>query len=259
MLKSQVFQYYTEKLWEKIKTTFMSKNDALNGVVLDYKWKLIKSSINDVSIFLPDLTDIDEIYIEMSSPDSIILHQATIKKDGLIPVGTNATSKEILLDGVFDYQTYVTYDVATNKITPSVFEGVTIDSTTSITTSVYVKEHVNSNITVPAGSIAYDNTTSELVSEDVQGAIDELDGNVDTLSTKVDTLENAEITLSSTLTAGQTTLTFSDARITDNSILDSVYTSKFGVGVSSAVISEGSLVVTFPTQEEDIVVKVVIR
>ena len=182
MLKSQVFQYYTEKLWEKIKTTFMSKNDAINGVILDYKWKLVKSSINDVSIFLPSLDDIDEIYIEMSSPDSVILHQVTVKKDGLIPVGSNATSKEILLDGVFDYQTYVTYDVATNKITPSVFEGVTIDSTTSITTSVYVKEHIESDITVPAGSIAYDNITSGMVSKDVQGAIDELKSDVSNIT-----------------------------------------------------------------------------
>ena len=182
MLKSQVFQYYTEKLWEKIKTTFMSKNDSINGVILDYKWKLVKSSINDVSIFLPSLDDIDEIYIEMSSPDSVILHQVTVKKDGLIPVGSNATSKEILLDGVFDYQTYVTYDVATNKITPSVFEGVTIDSTTSITTSVYVKEHIESDITVPAGSIAYDNVTSGMVSEDVQGAIDELKSDVSNIT-----------------------------------------------------------------------------
>ena len=259
MLKSQVFQYYTEKLWEKIKSTFMSKNDAINGVILDYKWKLVKSSINDVSIFLPSLDDIDEIYIEMSSPDSVILHQVTVKKDGLIPVGNNATSKEILLDGVFDYQTYVTYDVATNKITPSVFEGVTIDGTTSITTSVYVKEHIESDITVPAGSIAYDNTTSGMSATNVQGAIDELDGSVDTLSTKITTLENADITLSSTLTAGQTTLTFTDDRITDNSILASVYTSKYGVGVSSANISEGSLVLEFSTQDEDIVVKVVIR
>lgn len=182
MLKSQVFQYYTEKLWEKIKTTFMSKNDAINGVILDYKWKLVKSSINDVSIFLPSLDDIDEIYIEMSSPDSVILHQVTVKKDGLIPVGSNATSKEILLDGVFDYQTYVTYDVATNKITPSVFEGVTIDNTTSITTSVYVKEHIQSDITVPAGSIAYDNTESGMVSDDVQGAIDELKSDVSNIT-----------------------------------------------------------------------------
>ena len=246
MLKAQVFQYYTEKLWEKIKTTFMSKNDAINGVILDYKWKLVKSSINDVSIFLPSLDDIDEIYIEMSSPDSVILHQVTVKKDGLIPVGSNATSKEILLDGVFDYQTYVTYDVATNKITPSVFEGVTIDSTTSITTSVYIKEHIESDITVPAGSIAYDNITSGMVSEDVQGAIDELKS------------ENG-FSLTSTLTAGQTSLTFTDARITENSILSAVYTSIFGVSVSSANIVTGSLTLTFPQQEEDVTIKVVIK
>ena len=281
MLKSQVFQYYTEKLWEKIKTTFMSKNDAINGVILDYKWKLVKSSINDVSIFLPSLDDIDEIYIEMSSPDSVILHQVTVKKDGLIPVGSNATSKEILLDGVFDYQTYVTYDVATNKITPSVFEGVTIDSTTSITTSVYVKEHIESDITVPAGSIAYDNVTSGMVSDDVQGAIDELKSDVSniTLDAEHTSYDNSvsglsatnvqgaidEIksengfSLTSTLTAGQTSLTFTDARITENSILSAVYTSIFGVSVKTAEVTNGSLTLTFPQQEEDVTIKVVIN
>ena len=280
MLKSQVFQYYTEKLWEKIKTTFMSKNDAINGVILDYKWKLVKSSINDVSIFLPSLDEIDEIYIEMSSPDSVILHQVTVKKDGLIPVGSNATSKEILLDGVFDYQTYVTYDVATNKITPSVFEGVTIDSTTSITTSVYVKEHIESDITVPAGSIAYDNVTSGMVSDDVQGAIDELKSDVSNITLDaehtsydnstsglsatnvqgaIDELKSENgFSLTSTLTAGQTSLTFTDARITTESTLADVYTSKFGVGISSAEITDGSLVVTFNTQGEDLTIKVVI-
>ena len=204
MLKSQVFQYYTEKLWEKIKTTFMSKNDAINGVILDYKWKLVKSSINDVSIFLPSLDEIDEIYIEMSSPDSVILHQVTVKKDGLIPVGSNATSKEILLDGVFDYQTYVTYDVATNKITPSVFGGATIDRTTSVTTSVYVKEHIESDITVPAGSIAYDNVTSGMVSEDVQGAIDELKSDVSniTLDAEHTSYDNSTSGLSATNVQG---------------------------------------------------------
>ena len=281
MLKSQVFQYYTEKLWEKIKTTFMSKNDAINGVILDYKWKLVKSSINDVSIFLPSLDDIDEIYIEMSSPDSVILHQVTVKKDGLIPVGSNATSKEILLDGVFDYQTYVTYDVATNKITPSVFEGVTIDSTTSITTSVYVKEHIESDITVPAGSIAYDNVTSGMVSEDVQGAIDELKSDVSNITLDaehtsydnstsglsatnvqgaIDELKSENgFSLTSTLTAGQTSLTFTDARITENSILSAVYTSIFGVSVSSAEVANGSLTLTFKEQTENITVKVVIK
>ena len=281
MLKSQVFQYYTEKLWEKIKTTFMSKNDAINGVILDYKWKLVKSSINDVSIFLPSLDDIDEIYIEMSSPDSVILHQVTVKKDGLIPVGSNATSKEILLDGVFDYQTYVTYDVATNKITPSVFEGVTIDNTTSITTSVYVKEHIESDITVPAGSIAYDNVTSGMVSDDVQGAIDELKSDVSNITLDaehtsydnstsglsatnvqgaIDELKSENgFSLTSTLTAGKTSLTFTDARITENSILSAVYTSIFGVAVKTAEVANGSLTLTFKEQIEDITVKVVIK
>ena len=64
--------------------------------------------------------------------------------------------------------------------------------------------------------------------------------------------------LTSTLTAGQTSLTFTDARITTNSILDSVYTSKFGVGISSAEITDGSLVVTLKAQGEDLTIKVVI-
>ena len=217
----------------------------------------------------------------MSSPDSVILHQVTVKKDGLIPVGSNATSKEILLDGVFDYQTYVTYDVTTNKIIPSVFEGVTIDSTTSITTSVYVKEHIESDITVPAGSIAYDNVTSGMVSDDVQGAIDELKSDVSNITLDaehtsyinttsglsatnvqgaIDELKSENgFTLTSTLTTGQTSLTFTDARITENSILSAVYTSIFGVGVKSAEITNGSLVLTFKAQTEDMTVKVVIK
>ena len=97
-----------------------------------------------------------------------------------------------------------------------------------------------------AESTTYDNTDSGLTSTNVQGAIDELN-------------EQNGFTLSSTLTSGQTTLTFSDSRITTDSILASVYTSKFGVGVSSAEITTGSLTLTFKQQDEDIVVNVVIK
>jgi hypothetical protein len=65
--------------------------------------------------------------------------------------------------------------------------------------------------------------------------------------------------LTSTLTAGVTSLTLTDSRITTNSILDSVYTSIFGVAVKSAVFASGSLTLTFPAQTSDMVVKVVIK
>ena len=97
-----------------------------------------------------------------------------------------------------------------------------------------------------AESTTYDNTASGLTSTNVQGAIDELKS------------ENG-FTLSSTLTAGQTTLTFSDTRITTNSILDSVYTSIFGVAVKTAEVTNGSLTLTFKEQTENITVKVVIK
>ena len=66
-------------------------------------------------------------------------------------------------------------------------------------------------------------------------------------------------TLSSTLTASQTSLTFTDERITEDSILSAVYTSIFGIGVKSAEITNGSLVLTFKAQTEDMIVKVVIK
>ena len=81
--------------------------------------------------------------------------------------------------------------------------------------------------------------------------------NITNLTTRVENIEGVELT--STLTAGQTSLTFTDAGITENSILSAVYTSIFGVSVSSANIVTGSLTLTFPQQEEDVTIKVVIN
>ena len=97
-----------------------------------------------------------------------------------------------------------------------------------------------------AKNTTYDNTTSGLSATNVQGAIDELKS------------ENG-FTLTSTLTAGQTSLTFTDARITENSILSAVYTSIFGVSVKTAEVTNGSLTLTFKEQTEDVTVKVVIK
>ena len=81
--------------------------------------------------------------------------------------------------------------------------------------------------------------------------------NITNLTTRVENIEGVELT--STLTAGQTSLTFTDAGITENSILSAVYTSIFGASVSSANIVTGSLTLTFPQQEEDVTIKVVIN
>ena len=67
------------------------------------------------------------------------------------------------------------------------------------------------------------------------------------------------ITFTRTLTSGETSLTITDNRITVDSVLNNVYTSKFGMSVKSAVFGEGTLTLTFKAQEEDITVKVVIN
>ena len=116
----------------------------------------------------------------------------------------------------------------------------------SLSTNDYTNEDKNKLDNLSAETTTYDNTTSGLTSTNVQGAIDELKS------------ENG-FSLTSTLTAGQTSLTFTDAGITENSILSAVYTSIFGVSVSSANIVTGSLTLTFPQQEEDVTIKVVIN
>ena len=58
-----------------------------------------------------------------------------------------------------------------------------------------------------------------------------------------------------TLTAGNTSITLSDASITTSSTLD-FYTDTFGVNPTNAVVSTGSVVLTFETQQSNLGVKV---
>ena len=67
------------------------------------------------------------------------------------------------------------------------------------------------------------------------------------------------ITLTTTLPSGESSLTLTDERITADSTLNAVYTSKFGMSVKSAVFEEGSLTIEFPSQDEDVDIKVVIN
>lgn len=85
------------------------------------------------------------------------------------------------------------------------------------------------------------------LSEDVAGS----------MQLQIDDLTGFE--LEGVLLAGETTIELSDIRITENSILDVVYTSIFGVQLYSAEFSAGSLLLEFPVQETDLNVKVVIK
>lgn len=279
----EAFQYFATSFWTKSKNTFLTIENGINGILLDPKYELVNSVANNTSITLPSLDTFDEIYIEMTNGENTIVHQASVKKGSLLSDNSAITYREILLDGIHDTQTYVTYDIATNTITPSYCEGVVINETTNVTTTVYVKKYVVSETTttLSSGIISYDDTKANLGANNLQGAIEKLDDKIDgvqqtAINTTYDNttsgmsatnvqgaidelkFENG-FTLTSTLTAGQTSLTFTDARITENSILSAVYTSIFGVSVSSANIVTGSLTLTFPQQEEDVTIKVVIN
>ena len=67
------------------------------------------------------------------------------------------------------------------------------------------------------------------------------------------------IILTGTLASDETSLTFVDDRITTNSVLNSVYATKYGVAVESVAFNDGTLTLEFPSQEEDVDVKVVIN
>ena len=240
-------QYFTNRFYEKANDTFLSKEDGIKGIILGQDWELVDSVVANNTITLPSIDTINEIHIEVQSNDATIVHQVTITKDSLLFESTNTTHREILVDSIFDSETFVTYNIADNTIILNSYEGTNIDDTsTTITTKVYVKKMSIADGTFSAERLSYSNTTSKLNSNNVQGAIDELKS------------ENG-FTLTSTLTASQTSLTFTDERITEDSILSDVYTSIFGVGVKSAEITNGSLVLTFKTQTEDMTVKVVIK
>ena len=73
------------------------------------------------------------------------------------------------------------------------------------------------------------------------------------------TLGNLGLTFSATLLTGNTSLVFEDNKITSDSVLDSVYTSVFGVKIKKATFAEGSLTLEFPAQTEDITVTAVVN
>ena len=73
-----------------------------------------------------------------------------------------------------------------------------------------------------------------------------------------ETLADIGVTLTSTLPSGQTTLTFTDEKITADSVLNAVYTSVFGASVESAEFIDGSLTLEFVKQDENMDVMILI-
>ena len=177
----EAFQYFATSFWNKSKNTFLTIENGINGILLDPKYELVNSVANNTSITLPSLDTFDEIYIEMTNGENTIVHQASVKKGSLLSDNSAITYREILLDGIHDTQSYVTYDIATNTITPSYCEGVAINGTTNVTTSVYVKKYVVSETTttLSSGIISYDDTKANLGTDNLQGAIEKLDDKID--------------------------------------------------------------------------------
>ena len=160
----------------------MTKDEAVNGVLLDPQWELVETVQNNNAITLPSLDSFDELYIIMDNGESTVIHQTAIKKESLVSENENVTYREILLDTLYDAETYATYYLETNTIVPSVCEGITIDETTSITTTVYVKEYSAINPSeLSATRILYDDSVSGLGSSNVQNALEKLDEKVDNI------------------------------------------------------------------------------
>lgn len=140
----QALQYFAEVFWNKIKNTFVTKEDVINNLLINPKWELINTVQNNTEITLPSLDTFDELYIEMNSGDSVIMHQMYIRKESLLSNNNNMTYRELLLDTLYNVESYVTYNIETNTITPNYCEGVAINENTNVATSVYIKKYTTS-------------------------------------------------------------------------------------------------------------------
>lgn len=139
--------------------------------------------------------------------------------------------------------TYIIKDAVSVPVSAS---NVSYSNTTSglLSTDVQgaVDELAARPVTADAEDVNYDNTTSGLGATDVQGAIDEL----------------TEI-IGSTLSAGATTVSFTDSRITVNSAIDPYVWVADGstvdiIAPTAIAVSTGSCTLTFDAQSSDVLV-----
>ena len=165
---------FGQNIWSRIKDVFMTKEDAINGVLVGQEWTLLESVVGNSPIILPSTDSFTELYIEMYSSNGTITHNINIRLDSILFESSNNEYREILLDSVYDAQTYVKYDFVTNSIIPIMYEGNEITDSLNITTRVYTKTNNIEVGNIEAEKIVYDNSVSELSTNNVQGAIDEV-------------------------------------------------------------------------------------
>ena len=112
--------------------------------------------------------------------------------------------------------------------------------------------NLQSQITENKNSISTNTTNIS----NLQTSLGTTNTNIANLTTRVTNIEGFELT--STLTAGATSLTFTNSKITTNSIVD-IYSSVYGVNPKTVTLSNGSIAMTFKAQSSDVSVKVVVR
>lgn len=195
MFTLQNLQYSMQSLWTKAKDTFLSKETVVDGVLVGQEWELVEKVTANETIEMPDLNTFDEIYIEMYSSDGTITHQKSIRRDSILFNSSNTTYREILLDGIHDYQTYVTYDLVTHSIVASYYEGTEVDANaTTVTTAVYIKGNQIANGNVGASKIVYNDVDTKLDAPNVQVAIEKLEAKIGNTQGAVDNIiTNGEI------------------------------------------------------------------
>ena len=190
-------QYFKDDFWNKQREEFLSKEDAVNGILLGQDWNLVGNTTANNPISLPDINTFDEIYVEMFHSEGTIMHQEEFKKESLLFESTNITHREILLDSIGDTHTYVTYDIENNTIIASSIEGNVVDeNSTNVFMGVYIKKTESSDASIPSKRVIYDDTTSQLGVNNIKDAIDKIVENVGNINNELDNLSSdaSEIT-----------------------------------------------------------------
>lgn len=169
----ETLRLFSNDLWNKIQSFFLLKQEAYDGILVEQSWKTVACVQGNTEITLPSLENVEEISVEMYHSDGTIVHQVNLRVDNLLYESTNTTHREILLDSIHNSQTYVTYNIETNTITPSYCEGEEVSDV--ITTTVRIKETLQTGTTnLVASRIKYDNEVSGMNADNMQSAIDEL-------------------------------------------------------------------------------------
>lgn len=180
-------QYFKDDFWNKQREEFLSKEDAVNGIILGQDWNLVGNTTANNPISLPSLDTFDEIYVEMFHSEGTIMHQEEFKKESLLFESTNTTHREILLDSIGDTNTYVTYDIENNTITASSIEGIVVDeNNTNVFMGVYIKKTETSDASIPSKRVIHDDTTSQLGVNNIKDAIDKIVENIGNINNDLD-------------------------------------------------------------------------